>query len=72
MKEGRDGEERVREGGIGGRPERNRERQKAGGESEGVRRIEREDRSIGKGERHGWAGRVKCAREGRADSRRSK
>ncbi len=48
----RDGEERVREGGIGGRPERNSERKarevKVPAGSSG------EDRSIGKGERHGW------------------
>ncbi len=52
MKEGGDGEEKVREGGIGGRPERNRERKarevKVSAGSSG------EDRSIGKGERHGW------------------
>ncbi len=52
MKEGGDGEERVRQGSIRGRPERNRERKarevKVSAESSG------EDRSIGKGERHGW------------------
>ncbi len=52
MKEGGNGEERVREGSIGGRPERNREREarevKVSAGSSG------EDRSIGKGEGHGW------------------
>ena len=52
LKEGGDGEERVREGSIGGRPERNREREarevKVSAGSSG------EDRSIGKGEGHGW------------------
>ncbi len=52
MKEGRDDEERVREGDIGGRPERNRERKarevKVSAGSSG------EDRSIGTGEGHGW------------------
>ena len=47
-----DGEERVREGSIGGRPERNREREarevKVSAGSSG------ENRSIGEGEGHGW------------------
>ena len=51
MKEGGDGEERVREGSIRGRPERNGERKarevKVSAGSSG------EDRSIGKGEGHG-------------------
>jgi hypothetical protein len=52
LKEGRDGEERGREGGISCRPERNRERKarevKVSAGSSG------EDRSIGKGKGHGW------------------
>ena len=52
MKEGGDGEERVREGSIGGRPERNREGEarevKVSAESSG------EDQSIGKGKGHWW------------------
>ncbi len=52
MKEEGDGEERAREGGIGGRPERNRKREarevKVSAGSSG------EDRSIGEGEGHGW------------------
>jgi hypothetical protein len=52
LKEGGDGEERVREGSIRGRPERNREKEsmevKVSVGSSG------EDRSIGKGEGHGW------------------
>ncbi len=52
LKEGGDGEERVREGSIRGRPERNRVRNarevKESAGSSG------EDRSIGKGEGHGW------------------
>ena len=52
MKEGGDGEERVREGSIGGRPERDRERKaremKVSAGSSG------EDRAIGEGEGHGW------------------
>ena len=52
LKERRDGEERVRKGSIRGRPERNRERKarevKVSAGSSG------EDRSIGKGEGHGW------------------
>ncbi len=52
VKEGGDGEEKVREGGIRGRTERDREREarevkvSAGSSSE--------DRSIGKGEGHEW------------------
>ena len=67
---GGDGEERVREGSIRGRPERNREREarevKVSAGSSG------EDRAIGEGEGHGWElGRAhECAREGRTDSRR--
>jgi hypothetical protein len=70
LKEGGDGEERVREGSIWGRPKRNRERKarevKVSAGSSG------EYRSIGKGEGHGWelAWRMRCAREGRTDSRR--
>ncbi len=52
MKERSDGEERVREGSIGGRPERNRERK--AGEVKVSAGSSGEDRSIGKGERHGW------------------
>ncbi len=52
MKEGGDGEERVREGGIGGRPERNKEREAR--EVKVPARSSGEDRSIGKGEGHGW------------------
>ncbi len=52
MEKGGDGEERVREGSIGGRPERNREREarevKVSAGSSG------EDRSIGKGKGHWW------------------
>ncbi len=52
MKEGGDGEERVRERSIRGRPERDREREtrevKVSAGSSG------EDGSIGKGEGHGW------------------
>ncbi len=52
MKDGGDGEERVREGSIRGRPERDREREtrevKVPAGSSG------EYRSIGKGEGHGW------------------
>ena len=52
MKEGGDGEERVREGSIGGRPERDREREarevKVSAGSSG------DDRAIGEGEGHGW------------------
>jgi hypothetical protein len=52
LKEGGDGEERVGEGSIRGRPERNRERKarevKVSAGSSG------KDRSIGKGEGHGW------------------
>ena len=63
LKEGGDGEERVREGSIRGRPERNREGKasevKVSAGSSG------EDRSIGKGEGHGckvgWAHEV-CKR----------
>ena len=51
MEKGGDGEERVREGSIGGRPERNREREarevKVSAGSSG------EDRSVGKGEGRG-------------------
>ncbi len=47
MKEGGDGEERVREGSIRSRPERDRER-----EAREVSSVE--DRSIGEGEGHGW------------------
>ncbi len=49
-KEGGDGEERVREGSIGGRPERNRE--KKASEVQVSAGSSGEDRSIGKGERH--------------------
>ena len=52
MKEGGDGEEGVREGGIGGRPERDREREAR--EVKVPSRSSCEDRSIGKGEGHGW------------------
>jgi hypothetical protein len=52
LKEGRDGEERVREGGIGGRPERNRERKAR--EAKVSTGSSGEDRSMGKGEGHGW------------------
>jgi hypothetical protein len=52
LKEGGDVEERVREGSIRGRPERDRERKarqvKVSAGSSG------EDRSIGEGEGHGW------------------
>ncbi len=52
LKEGGDGEERVGEGSIRGRPERNRKGKarevKVSAGSSG------EDRSIGKGEGHGW------------------
>ena len=52
LKEGGNGEERVREGSIRGRPERDREGKarevKVSAGSSG------EDRSIGKGEGHGW------------------
>ena len=52
LEKGGDGEERVREGSIGGRPERNREREarevKVSAGSSG------EDRSIGESEGHGW------------------
>ena len=52
MEKGGDGEERVREGSIRGRPERNMEREarevKVSAGSSG------EDRSIGKGEGHWW------------------
>ena len=52
MEKGGDGEERVREGSIGGRPERNREREarevKVSAGSSG------EYRAIGKGEGHWW------------------
>jgi hypothetical protein len=52
LEKGGDGEERVREGSIGGRPERNREREarevKVSAGSSG------EDRSIGKGKGHWW------------------
>ena len=52
LKEGGDGEERMREGGIRGRPERNREGKarevKVSAGSSG------ENRSIGKGEGYGW------------------
>jgi hypothetical protein len=52
LKEGGDGEERVREGSIRGRPERDREREarevKVSAGSSG------ENRSIRKGEGHGW------------------
>ena len=52
LKKGGDGEERVREGSIRGRPERNREGKarevKVSAGSSG------EDRSIGEGEGHGW------------------
>ena len=47
LKEGGDGEERVREGSIRSRPERDRER-----EAWEVSSVE--DRSIGEGEGHGW------------------
>ncbi len=61
----------MRERGIGGRPERNRERKAR--EVKVPARSSGEDRSIGKGEGHGWelGGRMRCAREGRTDSRRS-
>ena len=52
LKEGGDGEEGVREGSVGGRPERDRER-----EARKVKvsaRSSCEGRSIGKGEGHGW------------------
>ncbi len=52
MKEGGDGEDRVREGSIGGRPERDREREAR--EVKVPSRSSYEDRSIGKGEGHGW------------------
>jgi hypothetical protein len=52
LEKGGDGEERVREGSIGGRPERNREREarevKVSAGSSG------EYRAIGKGEGHWW------------------
>ncbi len=52
LKEGGDGYERMREGGIRGRPERNREGKarevKVSAGSSG------ENRSIGEGEGHGW------------------
>ncbi len=70
MKEGGNGEERVREGSIRGKPERDREREAR--EVKVPARSSGEDRSIGKGEGHGWelGRRMRCAREGRTDSRR--
>ena len=52
LKEGGDGEERVGEGSIRGRPERDREREAR--EAKVPARSSGEDRSIGKGEGHGW------------------
>ncbi len=52
MKEGGDGEERVREGSIRSRPERDRERKAR--EVKMPARSSGEDRSIAKGEGHGW------------------
>ena len=51
LEKGGDGEERVREGSIGGRPERNREREAR--EVKVSARSSGEDRSIGEGEGHG-------------------
>ena len=66
LKEGGDGEEGVREGSIGGRPERDREREarevKVSTGSSG------EDRAIGEGEGHGWElGRAHEVCKGRED-----
>jgi hypothetical protein len=52
LKEGGDGEEGVREGSVGGRPERDREREAR--EVKVPARSSCEDRSIGKGEGNGW------------------
>ncbi len=52
LKEGGDGEERVGEGSIRGRPERDREREAR--EVKVPARSSGEDRSIGKCEGHGW------------------
>jgi hypothetical protein len=64
LKERGDGEERVREGSIRGRPERNRERKAR--EVKVFAGSSGEDRSIGKGEGHGWElGRAHERGEGR-------
>ncbi len=52
MKKGGDGEERVGEGSIRGRPKRDRGREAR--EVKVPARSSGEDRSIGKGEGHGW------------------
>ncbi len=52
LKEEGNGEEGVREGSIGGRPERDREREAR--EVKVPSRSSGEDRSIGEGERNGW------------------
>ncbi len=69
MKEWGDGKERVREGSIRGRPERNRERN--------AREVCPPDRAVRidplgrvKGMGGRWARHMRCAREGRTDSRR--
>jgi hypothetical protein len=71
LKEGEDGEEKVREGGIGGRPKRNRERKAR--EVQVSAGSSGEDQSVGKGEGHGWElGRAhEVCKRGGADSRRS-
>ncbi len=67
MKEGGDGEERGREGNIGGRPERNRERK---AREVQVRAVRIDPLGRVKGMGGSWAGRMRWAREERTDSRR--
>jgi hypothetical protein len=72
LKDGGDGEERVREGSIReGRPERSKQGKGGGGEGSPPDRAVRID-PLGKVKGMGgsWAGRMRCAREGRTDSRR--
>ncbi len=71
LKEGGDGEERVREGSIRGRPERYREgKAREVKVSAGYRAVRIEPLGRVKGMGGSWAGRMRCAREGRTDSRR--